>query len=52
MTGSDVTGQEPTPSSAATLPPAVGALAWLWILVPFAYGVWELLIKVVPLFSH
>ena len=26
-------------------------IAWLWVLLPFAWGVWELLIKVVPLFS-
>jgi len=26
-------------------------IAWLWVLVPFLYGVWQLLIKVVPLFS-
>ncbi|HEX4253357.1 MAG TPA: hypothetical protein VH008_36185 [Pseudonocardia sp.] len=29
----------------------VTAVAWLWVLVPFLYGVWQLLIKVVPLFS-
>jgi hypothetical protein len=27
------------------------ALAWLWVLVPFGYGVWQLLIKVAQLFS-
>ena len=26
-------------------------VAWLWVLLPFLYGVWQLLIKVVPLFS-
>jgi hypothetical protein len=26
-------------------------IAWLWVLIPFLYGVWQLLIKVVPLFS-
>jgi hypothetical protein len=34
--------------------PARGVLAivaWLWVLVPFAWGVWELVIKVLPLFS-
>ncbi|MGQ0483632.1 MAG: MFS transporter small subunit [Pseudonocardia sp.] len=27
------------------------ALAWLWVAVPFAYGVWQLMIKVAQLFS-
>jgi hypothetical protein len=26
-------------------------VAWLWVLVPFVYGVWQLLVKIVPLFS-
>ncbi|HEY4004162.1 MAG TPA: hypothetical protein VGM60_03100 [Pseudonocardia sp.] len=26
-------------------------LAWLWVLVPFVYGVWQLLVKIVPLFG-
>lgn len=26
-------------------------VTWLWVLLPFLYGVWQLLIKVVPLFS-
>ncbi|WP_169736797.1 MFS transporter small subunit [Pseudonocardia spinosispora] len=30
----------------------VGVIAWLWVLIPFLWGVWQLLIKVVPLFSH
>jgi hypothetical protein len=30
---------------------ALTALAWLWVAVPFGYGVWQLLIKVVQLFS-
>jgi len=38
-----------TPLSPARI--AVTAVAWLWVLVPFLYGVWQLLIKVVPLFS-
>ncbi|MFC5060944.1 MFS transporter small subunit [Actinomycetospora atypica] len=25
-------------------------LAWLWVLVPFLYGVWQLVIKVPALF--
>lgn len=27
-------------------------LVWLWVLVPFGYGVWQLLIKVVQLFAR
>ncbi|HEX4357224.1 MAG TPA: hypothetical protein VH141_06885 [Pseudonocardia sp.] len=38
----------PAPSPARIV---ITAVAWLWVLVPFLYGVWQLLIKVVPLFS-
>lgn len=31
--------------------PLVITVAWLWVTVPFAYGVWQLLIKLVNLFS-
>ena len=31
--------------------PGLIALAWLWAIVPFAYGVWQLLAKVTQLFS-
>jgi hypothetical protein len=27
------------------------ALAWLWVIAPFTYGVWQLLAKVPQLFS-
>jgi hypothetical protein len=30
---------------------ALTAFAWLWVAVPFGYGLWQLLIKVVQLFS-
>jgi pheromone shutdown protein TraB len=44
-----------TDHSAAEAHPAgvtvIAVVAWLWVLVPFLYGVWQLLIKVVPLFS-
>ena len=26
-------------------------VAWLWVIVPFLYGVWRLLIQVVQLFA-
>ena len=29
----------------------IAVVAWLWVLLPFLYGVWQLLIKVVPLFA-
>lgn len=30
---------------------ALAVVAWLWVIVPFCYGVWQLLIKVVQLFA-
>ncbi len=35
----------------ATVPALYIALAWLWVAVPFAYGVYELLIKASKLFE-
>jgi hypothetical protein len=35
-----------------TVPKAYIALAWLWVAVPFGYGVWQLLLKVGPLFGR
>ena len=35
-----------------TVPSAYIALAWLWVGIPFAYGVYELLIKVTQLFER
>jgi hypothetical protein len=43
---SETTGPAQSPARAV-----ITAVAWLWVLVPFLYGVWQLLIKVVPLFS-
>ncbi|WP_156935463.1 MFS transporter small subunit [Pseudonocardia spinosispora] len=43
-----------TGSTAGSMTPArlvLTVIAWLWVLVPFAYGIWQLLIKVVPLFG-
>lgn len=34
-----------------TVPTAYIALAWLWVAVPFAYGVFELVLKVKQLFQ-
>lgn len=30
---------------------ALAVMAWLWVAVPFGYGVWQLLIKVGQLFG-
>ena len=30
---------------------ALTALAWLWVLVPFGYGLYQLLIKIPALFG-
>ncbi|HTF50328.1 MAG TPA: hypothetical protein VK735_23055 [Pseudonocardia sp.] len=43
---------ESTPEATSPVRLVVTAIAWLWVLVPFLYGVWQLLIKVVPLFSR
>jgi hypothetical protein len=32
-------------------PPAVAWLAWVWVVVPFLYGLYQLLIKVPALFG-
>ena len=29
----------------------IGIVAWLWVLIPFAYGVYQLLIKIPALFA-
>jgi hypothetical protein len=31
--------------------PGLIALAWLWVALPFAYGVWQLLTKITQLFG-
>ncbi|MHC9296387.1 MFS transporter small subunit [Mycobacterium sp. LTG2003] len=36
---------------APTVPKAYIALAWLWVVVPFGYGVYQLLLKVGQLFG-
>jgi hypothetical protein len=35
----------------STVPKAAIAVAWVWVGIPFAYGVYELLIKVTKLFE-
>jgi hypothetical protein len=34
-----------------TVPAVYIALAWLWVSIPFAYGLYELLLKVKQLFE-
>ena len=31
--------------------PAVAVLAWLWVLVPFGYGLYQLVVKIPALFG-
>ena len=35
--------------SSSTL--VIGVLAWLWVLIPFAYGLYQLIIKIPALFA-
>jgi hypothetical protein len=39
------------PSTTAPVRPGLIALAWLWVAIPFTYGVWQLFTKVTQLFS-
>jgi hypothetical protein len=38
----------------ATWPPvkALGIVSWLWVGVPFTYGVYELVVKIPALFAN
>ena len=29
----------------------IGIITWLWVLIPFAYGVYQLIIKIPALFA-
>ncbi|BBX61353.1 hypothetical protein MSAS_05270 [Mycobacterium saskatchewanense] len=31
---------------------ALGLISWLWVGVPFAYGLYELVVKIPALFTH
>jgi hypothetical protein len=35
--------------SSSTL--VIGVVAWIWVLVPFAYGLYQLVIKIPALFA-
>ncbi len=41
---------EPTETTAASRLPLI-VLAWAWVALPFAYGVYQLILKVVQLFG-
>jgi hypothetical protein len=43
-TGAGTTGHRPGP-------PAVAWLAWVWVVVPFLYGLYQLVIKIPALFG-
>ena len=49
MTASNFSGHETT---GRAYPPALMVLAWLWVLVPFSYGLYQLVIKIPALFGH
>ena len=44
-----------TPGSTHDKPPTntlvIGIIAWLWVLIPFAYGLYQLVIKIPALFA-
>jgi hypothetical protein len=50
MTTSDST-HESTQDKPATNTLVIGIIAWLWVLIPFAYGLYQLLIKIPALFA-
>lgn len=38
-------------AGARPVSPILAVLAWLWVLVPFGYGLYQLLIKIPALFG-
>jgi hypothetical protein len=50
MTVFDSSGNETTTERAYS--PILMVLAWLWVLVPFSYGLYQLVIKIPALFGH
>jgi hypothetical protein len=48
--GAGMSTQESTTERAYS--PVLMALAWLWVLVPFCYGLYQLVIKIPALFGH
>ena len=46
MTTPETTRDKPASSTLL-----IGIVAWLWVLIPFAYGVYQLIIKIPALFA-
>ena len=42
---------DPRAENPQAINPVLAALAWLWVLVPFGYGLYQLLIKIPALFG-
>ncbi len=40
-----------TTSERPAVSPAVAVVAWLWVLVPFGYGLYQLVVKIPALFG-
>ncbi len=49
MTTPETTHEEEEKAGGSTL--LIGIVAWLWVLIPFAYGVYQLVIKIPALFG-
>ena len=41
-----------TEGTGRPISPVLMALAWLWVLVPFGYGLYQLVLKIPALFGH
>jgi hypothetical protein len=50
MTSPDTT-PDTAPDKPASSTLVIGIIAWLWVLIPFAYGVYQLIIKIPALFA-
>jgi hypothetical protein len=46
-----MTTPESTRDRPATNTLVIGIVAWLWVLIPFAYGLYQLLVKIPALFA-
>lgn len=40
------------PGSVSATRPVLTALAWAWVVVPFLYGLYQLLVKIPALFGN
>ena len=46
-----MTTPETTQGKPASSTLVIGIVAWLWVLIPFAYGLYQLVIKIPALFA-